>query len=62
MLGYISLFIRILEKCAAYMEEVLQACSDSGNKNINKDIEKLFSCSQIQIKTILSVEELETIY
>ena len=48
MLGYVSHFIRILEKCASNIEELKQACLGSVEENFNKDIEELLSYIQIQ--------------
>ena len=39
MLGFVSLFIRTIEKCAANMEELMQSCLGSVDDSFNKDLE-----------------------
>ena len=57
MLGYVSHFIRTLEKCVSNMEELLQAWVGSVDESFNKDIEELLSFIQIQFTAISSVEK-----
>ena len=55
VLGFVSHFIRALEKCSTNMKELLQACVGSVDENFNKDIEELLSYIELQYSTIASI-------
>ena len=38
MLGFVSMFIRTIEKCATKMEDLMQSCVGSVNESFNKDL------------------------
>ena len=62
MLGFVSMFIRAIEKCATNMEELLQSCLGSVDESFNKDMEELLSYIHVKLATISSTERaLETI-
>ena len=62
VLGFVSHFIRALEKCASNMKDLLQSCVGSVDDSLNKDIEELLSYIQLQYSTIASIERaLETV-
>ena len=50
-LGYVSHFIRTLEKCSANIDELLLACWGSVNENFSSRILK--SCFHITFSTVL---------
>ena len=61
MLGFVSMFIGAIEKCATNIEELLQSCLGSADESFNKDLE-LLSYIHVQLATISSTERaLETI-
>ena len=62
LLGFVSHFIRALEKCAFNMEDILQAGVVNMEDSFSKDIEELLSYIQLQYSTIASIERaLETV-
>ena len=62
MLGFVSMFIRAIEKCATNMEDVLQACFGSMDEAVHKDIEEALGYIHVQLAAISSTERaLETI-
>ena len=62
VLGFVSHFIRALEKCASNMEDILQSGVANMEDSITKDIEELMSYIQLQYSTIASIERaLETV-
>ena len=63
VLGFVSHFIRALEKCASNMEDILQAGVVNMEDSFSKDIEELLSYIQMQYSTIASIERaLETVF
>ena len=62
VLGFVSHFIRALEKCASDMEDLLPSCVGNMDDSINKDVEELLSYIQLQYSTIASIgRALETV-
>ena len=62
VLGFVSLFIRTIEKCATNMEELMQAALSSADEAMVKDLEELLAYIRIQLATITSTERaLETV-
>ena len=62
VLGFVSLFIRTIEKCATNMEELMQAALGSADDAMVKDLEELLAYIRIQLATITSTERaLETV-
>ena len=62
VLGFVSLFIRTIEKCATNMEELMQAALGSVDEAMVKDLEELLAYVRIQLATITSTERaLETV-
>ena len=62
MLGFVSMFIRAIEKCATNMEDLIQSCLGSVDESFTKDLEELLSYIHVQLATISSTERaLETI-
>ena len=62
VLGFVSHFIRALEKCASNMEDILQSGAANMEDSLSKDIEELMSYIQLQYSTIASIERaLETV-
>ena len=62
ILGFVSLFIRTIEKCATNMEELMQAALCSVDEAMVKDLEEFLAYVCIQLSTISSTERtLETV-
>ena len=62
VLGFVSLFIRTIEKCATNMEELMQAALGSADDAMVKALEELLAYIRIQLATITSTERaLETV-
>ena len=62
VLGFVSHFIRALEKCASNMEEIVQSGASNMEDSLSKDMEELMSYIQLQYSTIASIERaLETV-
>ena len=62
LLGFVSHYIRALEKCASNMGDILQAGVVNMEDSFSKDIEELLSYIQLQYSTIASIERaLETV-
>ena len=62
MLGFVSMFIRAIEKCGLNMEDLLQSCFGSVDESFHKDLEEVLSYIHVQLATISSTERaLETI-
>ena len=62
VLGFVSNFIRALEKFAYNIEDLLQSCVGTVDDSLNKDVEELLSYIQLQYSTIASIERaLETV-
>ena len=55
MLGFVSLFLKTLEKCASNMEEIVHAFQWGEEKS--KELEELLSCIQIQYSCLGSVDK-----
>ena len=56
MLGFVSMFIRAIEKCATNMEDLIQFCFGSLDESFHKDLEELLSYIHVQLATISSTE------
>ena len=52
VLGFVSLFIRTIEKCATNMEDLMQAGLGSVDEAMVKDLEELLAYVRIQLATI----------
>ena len=62
MLGFVSMVIRNIEKCATNIEGPMQGWLGSVDKTFNKDLEELLSYIHIQLAIISSTEKaIETI-
>ena len=62
MLGFVSMFIRAIEKCVTNMEDLLQSCFGSVDESFHEDLEEVLSYIHVQLATISSTERaLETI-
>ena len=56
VLGFVSLFMRAIEKCATSVEELMQAALGSADDAMVKDLEELLAYIRIQLATITSTE------
>ena len=62
ILGFISLFIRTIEKCATNMGDLMQAALGSVDEALAKDLEELLAYVRIQLAKFSSTEHaLETV-
>ena len=56
MLGFVSMFIRAIEKCVTNMEDLLHSCFGSVDESFHKELEEVLSYIHVQLATISSTE------